>query len=108
MTDQIADADITSTAEKLAQFAQTLSEGEQAVLARVIALAAQAGRAGTEVQGYFTLIETPAALFTPNVLQATLRGTMGDGSVRYAAGGGGGAGKLPAVQNQPGGLLPAV
>jgi hypothetical protein len=95
----ISDADITSTAGKMAAFAEALTEGERAVLARVVTLAAQAGQAEGEVQGYFTLIEFQGNLLTHQSLQGALfqAAGMGDGSVRLA-GGTLGAVNVPAVQ----------
>jgi|GEM_PF-4284242 hypothetical protein len=95
-----SDADITSTAGKMAAFAETLTEGERAVLARVVTLAAQAGQAEGEVQGYFTLIEFTGNLLTHQSLRGALfqAAGMGDGSVRPQAGGTLGAVNVPAVQ----------
>jgi hypothetical protein len=80
----ISDADIASTAAKLAAFGTTLSQAEQAVLGYVITQAAQAGQATAEVSGYFTLIELT---FNVQGVEAALRGAFGmEGSL------------LPAVQ----------
>lgn len=87
-TNQVTEADVRSVAEKLGQLGMSMSEGEQVVLSRLIVQAEKSSISEGEVQGYFTLIETP------NFFQ------MGDGSVRPAGS------TLPAVQT--GLLLPAV
>ena len=97
-TIQATEADAASMAEKLAQFAQTLSGGEAVLLRTLISCAAQVAQAQAqgEVQGYFTLIEVqpfharsvqPVLIGLLNVAGPATR-AMGDGSVR-----------LPAVQS---------
>jgi hypothetical protein len=95
---QVTEADIASTAEKLAQFGQALPEAEQAVLRQLIVRAAQGGQAGDEVQGYFTLIETPGLLQAQSLLPYVRAAvSLGDGSVRLTPGALQG---VPAVQKQ--------
>ena len=102
-TQPFSEADVISTADKLAEFAQTLNEREQAVLGHAILMAARAGQAQSEVSGYFTLIEMQAGLTNMSTLRQglLLASAMADGSVRMQGA------LVPAVQTH-GVLVPAV
>ncbi|MHB8576422.1 MAG: hypothetical protein ACYDCQ_13940 [Dehalococcoidia bacterium] len=94
-TNTMTEADVESLADKLAAFGAMLPSGEQAVLRRLVSGAVRAAEAGSEVQGYFTLIEN-SALLTSQFLRPALFNIagMGDGSVKPT----GAAVNLPAIQ----------
>ena len=71
MSDSIPSADVDGLAAKLESFSGSLTDGEQQLLAGVIAGAFRDAAEHADVQGFFTLIETPG-LLTINSLRPAL------------------------------------
>jgi hypothetical protein len=96
MSDPISTTDVEGLATKLEALSGSLTEGEKALLAGVVAGAFRDATENADVQGFFTLIETPG-LLTINSLRpalSTISGNlpavqsgMADGSVRPIQGG---------------------
>src|SRR6476659_9540673 len=77
MSDPITNTDVDGLAAKLESLSGSLTEGEQILLAGVIAGAYRDAAANADVQGFFTLIETPG-LLTVNNLRPALNTISGN------------------------------